>query len=109
MATTIKTVAGNNAPSITLTCERDNGDGTFTAIDLTGVTVTIKIVQGNTVTQAAGACTVTTAASGIVTYLPSASDFPTQGSYKADLKLVYGDATHEILYQQLKIKARAAL
>lgn len=107
--TTLKVVAGNTAPPQVITCERDNGDGTLTAINLTGCTVTLKIVRGNTVTQAAGSCVLTTPVSGIITYSPLTTDYPTAGSYKGDVKITYGDGTIEILYQQLKVKARAAL
>lgn len=101
MATTIKTVAGNTAPPFTITCKRDGS-----AIDLTGCTVELIIAKGNTITQAGKAATITTAASGIITYDQDATDFPSAGAYKADVKVTYSDSTIEVLYEQLKIKAR---
>lgn len=104
MATTLKLVATNTAPPIAITCERDS-----VAIDLTGCTVTLIIAKGATITQAAGSCTITTASSGLISYSPLTTDFPTAGTYKGDVKVVYSNGTIEILYEQLKVKARAKI
>lgn len=104
MATQLKIVAGNTAPSWVITCEREG-----TAINLSGCTVTLKIAKGTTITQASGAASITTAASGIISYTPQATDCPTKGAYKVDVKITYGDATHEVLYDQLKVKVRAPI
>lgn len=104
MATTIKIVAGNTAPSWAITCQREG-----VAINLSGCTVTLIIAKGTTVTNTGGAASITTAASGIISYTPTATDCPTKGSYKVDVKVVYGDASHEILYEQLKIKVRKGI
>lgn len=100
---TLKTVAGNTAPPLLITCKR----GT-TVIDLTGTQVTV-IVKGTVITQAGRTATVTDAANGIISYVPLATDFPTAGSYKCDVRVLYSDSTVEILYDQLKVKARAPL
>jgi hypothetical protein len=101
---TLKTVAGNTAPPLVITCERDGA-----AINLTGCTVQLIIAKGATITQAGRTATLTTAASGIITYTPLVTDFPSAGTYKGDVKVTYGDGSIEILYEQLKMKARAAL
>lgn len=100
----LKTVATNTAPPLAITCTRDG-----TAINLTGCTVTIIIKGGGVITQSGGSCTITDATNGVISYTPISTDFPTAGSYKCDLKVTYSDATIEILYEQLKIKARAKL
>lgn len=97
----LKTVAGNTGPPLVITCQRDG-----VAINLTGCTVQFIIAKGSTITQAGRAATLTTAASGIVTYVPLSTDFPLAGTYKVDVKVTYSDATIEILYEQLKVKAR---
>lgn len=105
MAQTIKVVATNTAPPWQLTAKRAG-----IAIDLTGCTVSLILARGNTVTNTGHqACTVVTPTSGVVSYAPQATDVPTPGSYKADLKVVYPNATSEILYDQLVIKARKKL
>jgi hypothetical protein len=108
MANTIKTVAGNTAPDWAITCERTQTDGSVSAIDLTGCTVEliVKELSSGTITQAAGAATITTAASGIISYTPESTDIPNAGDYVADIKITYADTSYEILYDQLKIKAR---
>lgn len=109
MATILKTVAGNTAPPLLITCERQNADGTFSPINLTGCAV-ILTIKGSTVTQTNGVCTVATpASSGVVQYVPLAGDFPVAGSYKGDVRVYYTDGTMEILYDTLKVKARAKL
>ena len=101
----INTVAGNTAPPIELTCQR-NG----VAINVTGCTVDLVIANGNTVTNVAHqTCALTTPTSGLVTYTPQTGDISTPGTYKCDLKIVYGNGSIEILYDQLQLKARKAL
>lgn len=105
MATSLKTVAGNTAPPLLITCERAGA-----VIDLTSATsVTLKIKGRTGITQTGRAAAITTAVAGLVTYTPLTTDFPTAGSYKGDLKITYADASFEILYEQLKMKARAPL
>ena len=104
MATTLKTVAGNTAPALQITCKRDG-----TAINLTGSDVELIIAKGDTITQAGRAATLVTAASGIISYTPLATDFPTAGTYKCDVKVTYSDLSVEVLYEQLKVKARAPI
>jgi hypothetical protein len=99
---TILTVAGNTAPPLELTCERSG-----VVIDLTGCTVELIITQGRTIRNAGHqGCTITSSTGGIVTYVRQAGDTPTVGSYVCDLRVTYGDATIEILYDQLVLKCR---
>ena len=102
---TIKTVIGNTAPPITLTAKRDG-----VVIDLTGCTVKLYITLAGTQTNTGHeSCTVTDATNGEVEYDREAGDLTTRGSYKCDLKVTYGDATQEVLYDILVLKARARL
>lgn len=105
-STTIRTVAGNTAPPVTLTLEREG-----VIIDLTGciVTLTIKNLSTGAITVTDAACVVTTPSAGLITYTRGATDIPTEGSYVADVKITYGDGSVEILYNQQKFKARAPL
>lgn len=101
---TIKIVAGNTAPPWQLTAKRAG-----IAIDLTGCTVALILVKGNTVTNAGHqACSLVTATAGVVSYPPLTTDAASPGKYKADLKVTYPNATFEILYDQLVIQARKA-
>lgn len=101
----IKVVEDNTAPTIDLTLEREG-----VAIDLTDADVDLIISDGSSITNTGHqACTVTDADTGEVSYQPEAGDFPTAGSYKGDIKITYADTTYEILYEQLKVKARAKL
>lgn len=104
MATTLKIAAGNTAPTWLINCERAG-----TAIDLTGCTVTLIIAKGNVVTNASAAATITSASGGIISYAPISTDCPTSGTYKVDVKVTYSDLTHEVLYEQLKVKARKTI
>lgn len=99
---TIKIVAGNSAPPWVVTCKRKG-----VAIDITGCLVDLILVKGSTVKNTGHqTCTIVTATSGIVSYSPEITDCPVKGKYKADLKVTYPDATIEILYDQLIVKAR---
>jgi hypothetical protein len=62
----------------------ENADGT--AKDLTGYTVTLKLLRGTTVVSL-GACVVTDAEAGECTYLVKSTDFPSAGWYSAELEL----------------------
>lgn len=106
MATTqLLTVEDNTAPNIVLTLERSG-----VAIDVTGGTVALIIKLGATITNTGHqTCTLTTPASGIVTYSPLAADFATPGTYNCEIKITYGDGTVEILYEKFNVKARAKL
>lgn len=101
---TLKTVAGNTAPPLQITCKRAG-----LAINLASCSVTFIIALGSTITQTGRAAVVTDPANGVVTYTPLTTDFPLAGTYKVDVKIVYGDLTVEILYDQLKIKARTKI
>lgn len=99
-------VAGNTAPAFAITCTRDG-----TAIDLSSASsVTLKIQKKSdgTITQASGSATITTAASGIISYTAQSTDFPTAGTYVADITINWGSGT-EILYSQARWKVRAAI
>lgn len=105
MATLLRIREQNTAPPFEITCDRDDG----TIIDLTGASITIKIVKGSTTTQAAGVCTIVSATEGTISYTPEVTDFPSAGTYKGDVRVIYGDGTDEVLYEQLKVKAKARL
>lgn len=104
MAQIYRTVVGNDSPDIVFTCQR-NG----TAINLTGATVTLAITNERTgsVTNAVQTCSITTAAQGIVTYTPAVADFPSEGRYIGDVKIVHISGKTEKLYELLLILARA--
>lgn len=60
------------------------------------------------ITQAAGSCTITSASTGVISYTAIAGDFPTTGTYVADISINWGSGT-EILYAQARWKVRAAI
>lgn len=97
---TIKTVEGNTAPPLILTCQRDN-----VAINLTGCSVALAIWQNNTTLTNVGhqGCTTTDVINGIVSYVRQAGDMTTAGNYFCDLIVTYSDDTIETLYTQLKL------
>ena len=101
----IKIAQGNTAPSYLLTAEREG-----VPIDLTGCTADLIIAKGSTITNTGHqACVVITPTAGRVEYTPQSGDFATPGSYKADLKITYGDGSVEIMNDQLKFKVRKTL
>lgn len=94
----------NTAPSYTITCTREG-----TAIDLTDATDVSLIIEkksDGTITQAGKSATIATAASGIITYSADATDFPSKGTYVADIKITYSGGGIEILYNQVRFKVR---
>lgn len=107
MAQIYRTVVGNDSPSLVITCERND-----VAIDVTGATVTLAIrnertgVTTNTGTQS---CSLTTPASGIVTYAPSVTDFPTEDRYFGDIKIVHGSGKIEHIYEILLVIVRGGV
>ena len=65
------------------------------AVNLAGYTVTINIVNKYTraVKVANGACTITDAANGRVSYQPIAADVDTAGTYEVEWKAIAPDTT----------------
>lgn len=104
MASTLKIVEGNTAPIWIINCERDG-----VAINLSGCTVTVNITDGITITRTGGACTITDSAGGIISYRPTVSDTVGGGPFQVDVRILYGDNSHEVLYQQLKVSTRAPI
>lgn len=101
----IKWVEDNTAPPIVLDLKRDG-----VVIDVTGAEVQLILAKGSTITNTGHqGCALTTPASGRVTYSPQAGDFPSPGTYKADVKVIYPNTTFEVLYDQLVVKARRRL
>lgn len=98
-------VEENTAPAYQITCQRDG-----TAIDLTGATVDLIIENKSTgsITNAGHqGCTILTPASGIISYAAEATDFPSAGTYVADVKITYNGGGVERLYNQVRWKVRA--
>lgn len=101
----IKITEDNTAPSLLLTAERDG-----VAIDVSGSTVELIIAKGSTIKNAGHqGCTLVAPTSGRVQYNPQTGDFDTPGTYKADLKITYGDGSIETLFDQLKFQVRRKL
>ncbi len=104
MAVNFRVVEDNTAPDYTITCTRDG-----TPIDLSNATSVVLIIQrksDGTVTQTGKAATITTPASGVITYTADSTDFPSAGIYVADIKVTYSGGGVEILYSQCKWKGR---
>lgn len=100
--TTINIAEQNTAPPYQFTLER-NG----TVINVTGCQVNLILAKGTLVTNVGHqACSLVTPTSGIVQYIAETGDFPSPGSYVADAQIIYPDGTKEILYDQVKFKAR---
>jgi hypothetical protein len=103
MSTTLKVVQSNTAPQYQITCTRDDGS----IVVLTNTTVTLNLYKGsNKVNTGHETCTIINAGSGIIGWQPQTGDLATPGSYKGDIVVTYLDATFEILYGQLLLKAR---
>lgn len=65
-------------------------DSTGTAYNLTGYTVTLRVWEEYLNTPKSlftGACTITVAASGTCSYSVASGNFPSVGTYKAELEL----------------------
>lgn len=107
MAVNFRIVEDNTAPAYTITCTRDGS-----ALDLSSASTITLIIKNNasgTITQAGKAATITSATSGIISYTADATDFPSAGTYTADVKVTYGDGGVEILYGQCKWKVRSKI
>ena len=97
-------VAGNTAPAHQITCKRGS-----TAIDLSDATSVVLITKNRgtgSITQQGKAASIITAASGIISYTPASTDFPTKGSYISDVKITYSGGGVEILYKYVTWKCR---
>lgn len=107
MSTILLTVKNNQAPDFQITLKRDG-----TAINLTGATVKVYIrkemadVFTNTGHETV---TITTAASGIITYSPQANDFPSEGRYLAEAEITYSGGDVERVYELVTISVRDSL
>lgn len=101
-------VETNTAPAYVITCVR-TANGVSSAIDLTGSTVELILVQkstGDVTNTGHQSASIVTAGSGIISYTAQAADFPTKGTYKADIKVTYGSGGIERLYDQAIWKVR---
>lgn len=99
-----KTKTGNTSPNLTITLKRDG-----TVVDLTGAAVTIKIVndRSGTITLTAGSCTVSSpTTSGIITYTPTATDFPAAGRYVGVITVDFSGTPLERLFEDILVIAR---
>lgn len=106
MSTIFQTVVGNTNPSNQLTLDRDG-----TVIDLTSATSVILIITKEltgTVTNSGNqTCTISgTPTTGIVTYAPASTDFPTAGRYIGDVKITYANSKTEIINEVVIFVAR---
>ena len=75
-------------------------DATNTGIDLSAastVTFSMRALRSTTKTVDAGACTVVTAASGIVKYSWTSGDTDPIGQYEGEFTITWNDATVEIV------------
>lgn len=100
-------VETNTAPTVNLTLEH-NG----VAIDLTGASVILVIVNANTgiVTNSGHqSCTITSAISGKVSYTAQATDFPAGGRYTGGVKITYPSGQVERLYENIVIIIRSKI
>ena len=96
-----QTVAGNNSPDLPITVKR-NG----TVIDVTGCTVTLAVTKERTGDLTTNiTCALTTPASGIVTFSPTASTFPVAGRYIGELKVVFTNNAIERIKERILIIA----
>lgn len=103
-----RTTVGNTSPSIQVVVKR-NG----VVIDLTSATnVDLAIRRestGLTTNTGHQSCTITTAASGIVTYTPQAGDFSFEGRYLGDVKVTFSGGGIEHIYELLLVLARPGI
>lgn len=98
-------VAGNTAPDYTITCTRSG-----TAIDLTTAT-RVDIILYNKTSKAQTntghtQTSIETAASGIISYGAQTGDFPSKGTYVADIQVTWTGGGAEVLYNQATWKVR---
>lgn len=98
-----RTTVGNTAPDLVITCER-NG----VVIDITGATVTLALRNEQTLettNTGAQSCTLTTPATGIITYPARAQDFPRVGRYHGSVKITYAGGKFEWLRDLILVLA----
>lgn len=99
-------VEDNTAPDYTITCTRGN-----VPLDLSLASSVALIIQRKSdkvITQVGKNAVITTAASGVITYTADATDFPSKGTYIADIKITWGSGT-EIMYNQASWKVRSKI
>lgn len=98
-------VAGNTAPDYTITCTRSG-----TAIDLsTAIQVDVILYNNTSKSQTNSGHTqasIETVASGIISYGAQTGDFPSKGTYVADIQVTWIGEGVEILYNQATFKVR---
>lgn len=99
-------VEDNSAPNIVVTLKRDG-----TAINLSTVgSVDLYISKDGTITNSGHTdCAISDPLLGIITYVPQTADFASAGTYNLEIKITYGDASVETIYEKFRIQARAKL
>ncbi len=99
-------VAANTAPDYQITCTRDGTD-----IDLSSASAVAVIIYNKSTKLQTNSghttATITTAASGLITYRAQSGDFPSKGKYAADVSVTWSTGS-EILYSQAVWQVRNA-
>lgn len=98
-------VAGNTAPAYEITCTRAGTDidlTTASSVDIILYDKTSKVQTntGHTTTP------ITTPISGLISYTAETGDFPSKGTYVADIKVTWSGGGTEVLYNQATWKVR---
>jgi hypothetical protein len=104
MAVNFFIVAGNTAPDYAITCTRDGTDIDLSSASAVNINIYSKVSKAQT-NAGHTAATITTAASGLISYRAQAADFPSRGKYAGDIVITWGTGT-EILYGQAVWKVR---
>lgn len=115
---TIKLVAGDTLPELTLTLKDSNtaaagqtldpdDSTTWAPIDVTGATVRLRIREvGKTEVTATLTCTITDAANGKVSTNFPQGTLTTAGTFEAEIEITFGSGGIQTVYDLLKLKVR---
>tara|TARA_X000001382_G_scaffold26221_3_gene16688 strand:- start:1526 stop:1900 length:375 start_codon:yes stop_codon:yes gene_type:complete len=115
---TLKLVAGDTLPELTLTLKDsntaaggqvldENNSATWAPIDLTGATVRLRLREvGSSTVSSTLTCSVTNAGAGQV-----ATNFPTgtlasEGTYEGEIEITFSGGGIQTVYDLIKLKVR---
>jgi hypothetical protein len=89
---------GDRRPSFVVALKDDFGEETEAAVDLTTAGTAyfnMRAANGGAVKISRGTATITSAATGVVTYAWGATDTDTAGDYEAELEILWNDGKAE--------------
>lgn len=118
-STTLNLVTGDTYPELSFTLKDStsaasgqtydaNDSSTWSAINITGATVKLRIRElGSTTVKSTLTCTVTDGSNGVCTTIFPTGTLDTAGTFEGEIEITFSNGNIQTIYDLLKLKVRA--